>query len=198
MVRSILKWLTRPSAALATGTLLCAGFIGGILFWGGLNWGMELTNTEEFCISCHEMRAYPYEELTHTIHYQNRTGNRATCPDCHVPKEWGPKVVRKIEASKELWYKLMGKLDSPEAYEKHRAEMAERVWERMRADDSLACRNCHINVLQMVENQKGVSRSEHARAKKEGLTCIDCHQGIAHKLPASLVAPEAIQEMYDF
>ena len=31
----------------------------GVLFWGGFNWALELTNKEAFCISCHEMRNTP-------------------------------------------------------------------------------------------------------------------------------------------
>lgn len=27
----------------------------GIILWGGFNTAMEATNTETFCISCHEM-----------------------------------------------------------------------------------------------------------------------------------------------
>ena len=36
-----------------------------------------------------------------TIHYSNRSGVRATCPDCHVPKEWIYKVARKIQGAME-------------------------------------------------------------------------------------------------
>ncbi|MCG7910964.1 MAG: NapC/NirT family cytochrome c, partial [Candidatus Thiodiazotropha taylori] len=35
--------------------LVGVGIIAGILLWGGFNTAMEMTNTEEFCISCHEM-----------------------------------------------------------------------------------------------------------------------------------------------
>ncbi len=81
---------------------LAAGFIAGMVFWGGFNWSLELTNTESFCISCHAMEAFPFAEYKQTVHYTNRTGARASCPDCHVPKEWLHKVVRKVQASYEL------------------------------------------------------------------------------------------------
>jgi cytochrome c-type protein NapC len=29
-----------------------------------------------------------YQEYKDTIHYSNRTGVRAICPDCHMPREW--------------------------------------------------------------------------------------------------------------
>ena len=65
---------------------ITAAFLSGIIFWGGFNWSLELTNTESFCISCHVMKEYVYKEYKTTIHFSNRTGVRATCPDCHVPK----------------------------------------------------------------------------------------------------------------
>ena len=89
-------------------SLLFVGFVGGIVFWGGFNTAMEATNTLEFCISCHEMRDTVYEEYKQTIHYSNRTGVRAVCSDCHVPKDWAHKMARKVKASGEIWGKLAG------------------------------------------------------------------------------------------
>ncbi|TVP54664.1 MAG: cytochrome C, partial [Halomonadaceae bacterium] len=77
--------LSRPSVHFSLGFLTLGGFIAGILFWGGFNTAMEVTNTEQFCTSCHEMEANPFQELRGTIHYDNRSGVRATCSDCHVP-----------------------------------------------------------------------------------------------------------------
>ncbi len=57
------------------------------------NWAREVTNTEEFCISCHKMKDYVYQEYKDTIHYNNRTGVRATCPECHVPDEEGQTCI---------------------------------------------------------------------------------------------------------
>ncbi len=94
--------LKKPTASFSLGTLLVGGFVAGIIFWGGFNTAMEATNNEDFCISCHEMKDNVYKEYRDTIHYNNRTGVRATCPDCHVPKEWTHKMVRKIQASNEL------------------------------------------------------------------------------------------------
>ncbi len=102
-----------------------------------------MANTEKFCISCHEMKDNVYEEYMSTIHYSNRSGVKATCPDCHVPHEWGPKMVRKIKASKELYAKAFGLIDTPQKFDAHRLTMAESEWARMKANDSQECRNCH-------------------------------------------------------
>ncbi len=162
--------------------VLFGAFLVGILFWGGFNWAMELTNREAFCISCHEMEENVYQEYRKTIHYNNRTGVRATCPDCHVPKEWGPKVVRKIQASNELLHKVLGTIDTPEKFEAKRLELALHEWKRMKSVDSRECRNCHsFEYMDFIEQGRRAVQA-HTRAIEEGRTCIDCHKGIAHRL----------------
>jgi len=163
-----------------------AMFVAGIIFWGGFNTILEATNTEKFCISCHEMRDFVYEEYKKTIHYSNRTGVRATCPDCHVPRPWIYKVKRKIQATfKELPHKVLGTINTREKFEAKRKELAESVWAGMRATDSRECRNCHDLTHMDLEKQDKSARRKHTlewKAKK-GDTCIDCHEGIAHMLP---------------
>lgn len=191
----LLSFLTKPAVSIAAGTLLVVGIILGVLFWGGFNWGMEMTNNEEFCISCHEMEANVFVEYRDTIHYNNRTGVRATCPDCHVPKEWTHKIVRKIKASKELYYHFLGELDTKEKYEAKRLELATNVWEAMKTTDSRECRNCHDFSYMDLSVQEGRASDLHQKALSAGGTCIDCHKGIAHKLPAG--SDEAMQKLYD-
>jgi cytochrome c-type protein NapC len=93
-----------------------ASFVAGIIFWGGFNTGMEMTNTLEFCITCHEMRDTVYKEYKETIHYTNRTGVRAIFSGCHVPKDWVHKMIRKSQASLEVWGKITGSIDTPEKF----------------------------------------------------------------------------------
>lgn len=155
-------------------------FITGIVFWGGFNTAMEATNTTEFCIGCHEMQDNVYQEYKPTIHHLNRTGVRAGCPDCHVPKEWVHKVVRKVQASKEVLSWLTGKMDTPEKFNEHRFELAQSVWKAMKDTDSRECRNCHNFESMNPEFQKPRARKQHLNAFETGQTCIDCHKGIAH------------------
>jgi cytochrome c-type protein NapC len=167
----------------ATGGIGLA-FVAGILFWGGFHTVLEWTNREAFCISCHEMKDNVFAEYRNTIHYQNRTGVRATCPDCHVPREWGPKIVRKIQASNELLHKALGSIDTPEKFNAKRATLAASEWRRMKANDSQECRNCHNYSYMDYAEQNRRSATKHQVAFNEGQTCIDCHKGIAHTLPA--------------
>jgi cytochrome c-type protein NapC len=182
----IIARLRRPSVKYSLGGLLAAGFVVGVVFWGGFNTAMEATNTESFCISCHEMHDNVYQEYKKTIHYSNRTGVRAVCSDCHVPKDWTHKMIRKIQASREVWGKLTGSIDTAEKFEAKRLELARREWARMKAADSRDCRNCHSLESMNAESQKPRARKQHEMALEDNMTCIDCHKGIAHQKPEGM------------
>ena len=152
----------------------------GVIFWGGFNTAMEATNTLDFCISCHEMEENVYQEYKKTIHFTNRSGVRATCSDCHVPDPWVHKVVRKIQASKEVLHKVLGTIDTPEKFDQKRLKLAKNVWNAMKETDSRECRNCHNFDSMNPEDQKGRARKQHMNGMEAGNTCIDCHKGIAH------------------
>jgi len=167
--------------------------LGGILMFaagaaalGTFNTVMEYTNTLGFCTSCHEMRDFVFEEYKETVHYQNASGVRAVCSNCHVPKPWGAKVLRKVKASFiELPAKVLGTIDTKEKFEAHRLELAEGVWDAMKANDSRECRNCHALESMELDKQGRSAQKKHTLKRKleKGETCIDCHKGIAHHLP---------------
>jgi cytochrome c-type protein NapC len=176
--------LSRPAVHFSFGAIAIAGFAAGILFWGGFNTALEATNTESFCIGCHEMRTNVYAELRSTIHFTNRSGVRARCSDCHVPHAWTDKIARKMQASKEVWGKIFGSIDTPEKFQAKRIELAQREWARLKANDSLECRNCHG--YEFMDFTRQSPRAAHAHDTFLGehtRTCIDCHKGIAHRLP---------------
>jgi cytochrome c-type protein NapC len=185
-LKSLLAVMRRPSAKYSLLTLLVVGFFGGIIFWGTFNTGMEATNTLDFCISCHEMHDNVYQEYKTTIHYTNRTGVRAVCSDCHVPKDWSHKMVRKMKASFEVWGKITGTIDTKEKFEAKRLQLAENEWARMKATDSRECRNCHSFDAMDTERQKLRGAKMHKLGREDNKTCIDCHKGIAHKKPQGM------------
>jgi cytochrome c-type protein NapC len=172
-------------------------FLAGVIFWGGFNWSLEVTNTESFCISCHAMRDYVYKEYRKSVHFSNRTGVRASCPDCHVPKEWIYKVARKVRATNELFHWLRGSIDAPEDFKAKRLELARLVWASMEATDSRECRNCHGIDHMNSEAQAVKARTMHALGMKWGKSCIDCHQGIVHSLPQGFDKEAVMDELHD-
>lgn len=176
--------LSKPSVHFSLGFLTLGGFIAGIIFWGGFNTALDITNTEEFCIGCHEMENNVYEELKSTIHYTNRSGVRATCPDCHVPHQWTDKIARKMQASKEVWGTIFGTINTRDKFLEKRLMLAQHEWARLKANDSLECRNCHNFDFMDFTAQGKRAVQQHSTSLANGdKTCIDCHKGIAHQLP---------------
>ncbi len=155
----------------------------GVVLWGGFNTAMEATNTLSFCISCHEMHDNVYQEYKTSIHFSNPSGVQAACPDCHVPREWIPKIIRKIQTSNEVYHWLKGTIDTKEKFEARRPQLAEHVWKVMKETDSRECRNCHNFSVMDLKGQARFAARIHKDAMEQGKTCIDCHKGIAHHLP---------------
>ena len=163
------------------------GFImlfGGVIAVVTFNFVVEATNTTEFCTSCHSMSAYIEPEWAKSVHYKNRTGVRAGCADCHVPRAFVPKMIAKVLAVKDIYHEILGTIDTREKFEDRRRLMAERVWDQMRARKSRGCRNCHI-IEQMAFDKQ--LTFQHNVVEEMGLICIDCHKGIAHTIPKEKV-----------
>ncbi|PKM06976.1 MAG: cytochrome C [Gammaproteobacteria bacterium HGW-Gammaproteobacteria-4] len=191
LARRYWQVVRRPSVHYSLGFLTIGGFIAGVVFWGAFNTVLEATNSEAFCTGCHEMRDNVFEELKHTIHYSNRSGVRATCPDCHVPHQWTDKIARKMQASKEVWGKLFGTINTREKFLERRLELAAHEWQRLKANDSLECRNCHNFAYMDFTRQSPRAGQIHARWLQESdKTCIDCHKGVAHRLPDMAGVPQ--------
>jgi len=183
MLKRTWKFLRQPSAKYSVLTIGGVFLIVATILWGGICTSLEATNKLEFCISCHEMRDTVYREYKKTSHYSNRIGVRAVCSDCHMPRDMARELLRKILATRELWVKITGSVDTTEKFEARRMELATRVWARMKASDSRECRSCHsFNAIRRSKERDTVS-SIHMKATSKGKTCIDCHKGIAHLLP---------------
>ncbi|MCK5354279.1 MAG: NapC/NirT family cytochrome c [Methyloprofundus sp.] len=154
--------------------------LGGTLITG-FNVAIDKIDNLEFCISCHYVKATIYQEYKQASHYQNRTGVRAECDDCHVPKPFIPLVISKLKASAHIYHHLIGSINTPEKFEAKRLTMAKRVWKTMKETDSRECRSCHNKSAMDPSLQKRRAQIQHRDAEKNGETCIDCHKGITHK-----------------
>ncbi len=166
------------------GGFLCVA--AGIVIWAGFTSVVEATSKTGFCLSCHAMEAYAYTEYQESWHYQNRAGIRAECKDCHVPEPFVPKMAAKIKATfVEVPNHIRGKINTEEKFNAHREVMAQRVWDRMQTTDSRECRSCHTYEAMDLSVQDRQARRRHSSDYLEatGRTCIDCHRGVAHRLP---------------
>jgi cytochrome c-type protein NapC len=180
-----MRLLQKPMLRYSLLALLTVAALAGIV--GGATTALDATNSLEFCTSCHDMR-YNLEEYKKTIHYSNPAGVRAVCSDCHVPKKnWFVEMARKFEARSDVIAEWMGTIDTPEKFEAHRMVMAKREWARMKESDSIGCRNCHSfeSMDMKAQDKRATGKHTEAAMPGSGKTCIDCHKGVAHKLPRS-------------
>lgn len=165
--------------------------IGGILAFvlgaaalGTTNYVLHKTSETDFCYVCHSHEAFIRPEYEASSHYMNKTGVRAACADCHLPHDsWFELVWTKTVVSLDIIPEMMGKLETAEKYEAHRAEMAESVWRQFKQNDSKFCRSCHSIAAMNLEEQERKTARRHSQAESRGETCIDCHYGIVHKEP---------------
>jgi len=175
--------------------VLLTGIAASMVILGLTATTIVYTSTEEFCsTTCHEMTTNVAMEFKGTVHDKNRTGVRATCPDCHIPHGQIPLYIRKMGAVHDLWgHFVTHSIDTREKFEAKRQELAERVWIYMKENDSRECRGCHDAKKMDPEKQSEKAQARHARAKKERLTCIDCHFAIAHNEPQGGVGPQELE-----
>lgn len=173
----------KPSRKYSILALLCIGIVIALTGVVASTKTLDYFSTTEFCVSCHTMQQN-YEEYKQSIHYKNPTGVRAECADCHQPKDFLGKIIRKIGATKDLYHHFItGKIDTPEKFETHRLEMAQTVWDRMKDENYKTCTTCHAYDAMDHAKQSIEASTEMVKASKDNLACIECHKGIAHELP---------------
>jgi len=116
------------------------------------------------CESCHNVQASEFEA---SVHYINRSGVQAGCDNCHAHQKHkkGAKTSKKVS--------------------KDRLDMAASEWKRMSKNDSKECKTCHSHMAMDLAKQEPRSVARHEESFDAGDTsCIDCHKGISHYLPA--------------
>ena len=70
-------------------------------------------------------------------------------------------------------------------------ELAMHEWDRLKANDSLECRNCHDYTSMDLTRQGSRAAQTHKLWLGTGRkTCIDCHKGVAHHLPDMTGVPQ--------
>jgi nitrate/TMAO reductase-like tetraheme cytochrome c subunit len=159
-------------------------FVLGAIALGTTNYVLHETSSTEFCYTCHSHESFIRPEYEESSHFQNTAGVRAGCSDCHLPHDnWFEFVWTKAVVSLDIIPELMGKLDTAEKFEAHRAEMAESVWRQFKDNDSKFCRGCHSIEAMDLESQSRATARRHEKAEERGQTCIDCHYGIVHEEP---------------
>lgn len=173
-----IKWLLGiPLGAFLT-------FILGAVSILGVDKVFQVSNQNELCYGCHIGMDTIVEEYEQSVHFNNRAGIQADCADCHVPKEFIPKLSTKVIALGDVYHMLM-ETYTLENWEENRNMLAQSAYEKIKALDSSTCKSCHDP-----EQWSGIIQPSRARLNHDpqlwvdkNKTCVDCHKGVAHKRP---------------
>ncbi len=84
-MRKLWRALLRPSTRWSILALVIVGIVIGVALIVLPHVGIKLTSTTEFCVSCHSVQPV-YQEYKQSVHFQNASGVRAECHDCHIPR----------------------------------------------------------------------------------------------------------------
>ena len=110
-----------------------------------------------------------------------------------MPHDWTDKIARKMQASKEVWGKIFGTIDTREKFLEHAARARPA---RVGADEGQRLARMpqlpqlRFDGLHAAEPARRVRRTSAFLFTGEK-TCIDCHKGIAHRLPDMATASSA-------
>ncbi len=142
----------------------------------------RLTTTDQFCTSCHAMQAYIADNETYkaSAHQTTASGVRPGCADCHIPKGLvAATYTHVVNGVGDLWGQARHDYENEDVWNAQIARLADsaRFW--FRANDSATCRTCHEEASIKPQRKRG--QRQHAEARKNRTTCIDCHYNLVHK-----------------
>ena len=191
IIRRFFSWLFSPSARWSVFALLLVGVIVGFVGVVGTQVAVAMTGTNEFCGSaCHSHTQFVYPEYKASVHASNRTGVQAKCVDCHVPHSYPQVLFYKAQAGvRDAIAEARGTISTQEKFEAKRWQLANHVWDEMKADNSANCRTCHTPEAMDTKKQSEDAVKAHKKFTSGKATCIECHTGMAHKEPVEPSAP---------
>jgi nitrate/TMAO reductase-like tetraheme cytochrome c subunit len=173
--------------------LIVLGAAIGIVIAGATTWMVNATSSVAFCsTACHSMSwaASAYERGPH---FENSSGVRATCTDCHIPFESRPATpaqyvfgtlwTKGVDSSSDVIAEIRGTIADKAKWDEERPRLDKKVEEWFKATSSETCRGCHeLDAFK----KTSPARAIHAGlVKQEKVDCLQCHTGIAHVWPAA-------------
>lgn len=152
----------------------------GALATAALNYAWVNSSKDEACMACH---VHPHAEDSWRLstHYNNESGVKVSCVDCHLPPPGTPKyAAAKLKTgAKDVWSYLFKDKDKIDWEAKKELEHARRIVYNE------SCLECHVQLFPPGMSDDGVVahmyyENNHA---KLGIRCIDCHLSVGHYNP---------------
>ncbi len=149
--------------------------IGSLLILGGGK-ALQLTSTNDYCVSCH---IHPMADASwkKSVHYDTRSGYRIACVDCHLPPKGRGYLRAKAETGlRDLWNKWTKDSASFDWTDRgHLGQARGYVYES-------SCIKCHENLFPAKLTKAGEdAHLYYTQTKKTAeLHCINCHLNAGH------------------
>jgi len=171
--------------------LLLTGLLAGVTLTTGSALMVHHTNQTPFCTSCHVYDDF-YADLQQTSHWNNASGVRVGCGDCHIPDDSLAAMVWTKAKSGAAAFNayFIGGVNTAEAFETERYALQQQAHAWFKANDSRTCRNCHVPEAMVTAQQSAAAKASHTMLGVDGPTCVDCHSGVPH----GRVQPSAAQQ----
>ena len=159
---------------------LLTGTIIGILLTLGGKSAIRYTSTNEYCQSCH-IHVDADESWKKSSHYQNESGVRVGCVDCHLPPEGSFNH-----------FSTKVKTGLHDLYAYHFKDSAKFNWESkgqleyaVKIVFNESCIRCHQNLFPKGLSNDGGTAHLYYEQKAEALNlhCINCHLDVGHFNP---------------
>lgn len=173
--------------------LIVLGAAIGIVIAGATTWMVNATSSVDFCsTACHSMKwaAAAYERGPH---FENSSGVRATCADCHIPFEsrratpaqyvFGTLWTEGVSSTRDVIAEIRGTIADKAKWDAERPRLDRNVKQWFKATNSETCRGCHN--LDAFKKTSPAHAIHAGAARQEKVDCLQCHGGIAHVWPAS-------------
>ncbi len=164
--------------------ILFIGFTVGVLFMISANKVVEETSTDEFCEVCH-VHPHATESWKLSSHYDNKSGIRVHCVECHLPPEGHGYMKEKTRLAIHDVYGYLFK-DSTE----FNWEAKSTVEEARHFVFNQSCLNCHANLFPVSLSKEGMDAHLYysQNEKEKDLQCINCHLNVGHYDPNAIHA----------
>jgi len=146
-----------------------------------LNRGLEYTSSDDFCDSCH-MHPHAMNKWRFSSHYDNKSGIKVHCVECHLPPDGVPHLTAKVTTGlRDIWGTLIYSSDDIDWDQKATRESANsHVYKK-------ACLRCHQNLFPRELSKKGEDAHLYYDQNSEALRCINCHIDVGHYRAERLV-----------
>jgi len=152
------------------------GLIVGVLLMIGGGKALDMTSTNDYCVSCH---IHPAADASwkRSVHYDTQSGYRVACVECHLPPEGhGYLWAKATTGLRDLWSYWTKDSASFNWDERGRLEIARKyVYES-------SCIKCHENLFPLALTKEGEDAHLYYKQTKKtpDLHCINCHLNAGH------------------